>query len=334
MLVVCACQGSSLATPTRAPLVDLTANRQVVAVAETRRILFDGSDRGALLDGWSIDERDEQLDLPFVWAIATDASVSFQVLQVTDEQFLVKLSSFPGIPRQHVTVLVNGTQVSEFDATPVFLEYRFVVPASLLRRGDNRLTFRHASLAARADGLESRRFAAAYASIHIGPQCLPLRGFGFPARPRVRREVEGGAGRLVVIGPAVIQRKLRIPQGGSLRYRATLGGNEPQAAIAIVRVRDGGAVRDVAESRLSPSLLGRRATELEVDLNPWSGKTVELDIEIVPEACRAPTTTVVIEHAGVFGAEHDRAASAGMPTRAVLGFLPRIESREVVEPVA
>ena len=332
MLVLGACQGSSLATPAHAPLVDLTGNRQVVAVAETRRILFDGSDRGALLDGWSVDERDADLDLPFVWAIAAEASVSFQILQVADEQFLVKLSSFPGIPRQHVTVLVNGTEVSEFDATPVFLEYRFVVPANLLRRGDNRLTFRHGSLAARADGLESRRFAAAYASIHLGPQCLPLRGFGFPARPRVRREVEGGAGRLVVIGPAVIQRKLRIPRGGTLRYRATLGGDD--AAAAIVRVRDGASARDVAESRLSASLLGRGARSLEIDLSPWSGKTVELEIEIVPEACRAPTTTVVIEHAGVFAADHDRPASAAAPARAVLGLLPRIEGREIAQPVA
>ena len=333
LLVVCACQESSLATPARAPLVDLTANRAVVAVAETRRILFDGSDRAALLGGWSIDERDPDLDLPFVWAIAAEASVSFQILQVEEEQFLVKLSSFPGIPRQHVTVLVNGTQVSEFDATPVFLEYRFVVPAKFLRRGENRLTFRHGSLAARADGLESRRFAAAYASIHLGPQCLPLRGFGFPSRPRVRREVHGAVGRLVVVGPAVIERKLRIPQGGALQYRAMLGGDEPEAAIATVRVRDGGTVRDVAQSRLSPSLLGRRAGELEIDLSPWSGKTVELEIEIVPEACRAPTTTVVIEHAGIFGVAHDRSASAGTP-RAVLGFLAGIEGREVGEPVA
>jgi hypothetical protein len=307
-VVFAACQRSSLATPTRAPLIDLTAPRQVAAVAETRRILFGTGDRSALRDGWSIDERDPELDLPFVWATAPEATLAFQVLQVEDEQFLVKLSAFPGGPPQTITVLVNGTEVTRFDAQPLFLEYRFVVPAALLRRGENRLTFRHSSLAGRADGLESRRFAAAYTSIHIGPQCLPLRGWGFPPRPRVRRELEGQAPRLTVIGPCAIQCRLRVPQGAVLRYHAALGGREPAAATALVRVREADTVRELAQSRLSPSLFASRARDVEVDLGPWSGKSVELEIEVRPDACRAPTTTVVIDRAGIFAPGHDKSS--------------------------
>jgi len=300
LVTLAACQRASLATPPHAPLIDLTAKRQVVAVAETRRILFGTGDRSALLDGWSVDERDPNADLTFVWATASEASLTFQVLQVEDEQFLVKLSAFPGAPAQTITVLVNGTEVSRFDAQPLFLEYRFVAPAAVLHRGANRLTFRHSALTPRADALESRRFAAAYSSIFIGPQCLPLRGWGAPPRPRVRREADSTSQRLVVTGPAAIWRRLRVPAGGVLRYRVALAASSKAPAISTLRIHEGADSRDVVEKRLSRSLFGTRIREVEVDLSPWSGKLVELELEIRPDACRDPITTVVVDHAGIF----------------------------------
>jgi len=306
LLAAGACQRSSLATPTRAPIIDLTANRQVVGIAETRRILFGGGDRSQLLDGWSVDERDPSLGLTFVWATALEASVSFQLLQVEDEQFLVKLSPFRMEPPQTITVLINGTQVSRFTAQPPFLEYRFVAPADLLHRGENRLTFRHSALAGRPDGLESRRFAAAYSSIYMGPQCLPLRGWGFPPPPRVRREADSSSGRLVVIGPAVVRRRLRVPPAGRLRYRLVLTDPEHATAISTLRIHEGSTTRDIVETRLSRSLFGARARDVEVDLGRWSDKTIELELEIRPEACQAPVTSVVIERAGIFAGEAER----------------------------
>jgi hypothetical protein len=314
LLAVEACQRSSLATPRRAPIIDLTANRQVVGVAETRRILFGDGDRSQLLDGWSVDERDPSLGLTFVWATALEASLSFQLLQVEDEQFLVKLSPFGVEPPQTITVLINGAEVSRFTAQPPFLEYRFVAPAAFLHRGENRLTFRHSELAGRADGLESRRFAAAYSSIYMGPQCLPLRGWGFPPRPRVRREGDSSSSRLVVIGPAAIRRRLRVPQAALLRYRLALTDPTHAAAIATLRIRDGDTTRDVVETRLSRSLFDRAPSrDVEVDLTPWKEKTVELELEVRPELCRYQVTRVVIERAGIYYAEHGRGDVAGEP---------------------
>ena len=169
------CRESSLATPTHAPIVDLTSGGDFREIAETRHIVFGAGDRRHLLDGWSVDEHDGS-GLTFVWATELEANLTFQVLAVVTQQFLVKLSAFAGAVPQTITVLVNGHQVSSFSAEPTFLEYRFIVPASLLRRGENRLTFRHSRLESRADAGEPRRFAAAYDSILIGPECLPLRG--------------------------------------------------------------------------------------------------------------------------------------------------------------
>src|SRR5262245_33380287 len=145
-LLVVSCHRPRSDPPRERPVIDLMGKRQVDGFAETRRISFGDGDRSHLLEGWSGDEHDRNFALAFVWATALDASVSFQILQVEDLQFLVKLRAFPSESPQVITVFVNDREISQFTAAPVFLEYRFVVPADGLRRGENRLTFRHSAL--------------------------------------------------------------------------------------------------------------------------------------------------------------------------------------------
>jgi hypothetical protein len=135
--VVLSCHRPSSDPPRDRPLVDLMRKGQVDGLAETRDISFGEGDRSHLLERWSGDEHDHAFDLPFVWATALEASVSFQILQVEDLQFLVKVRAFPTETPQVITVLVNGNEISRFTAAPMFLEYRFVVRADALRRGEN-----------------------------------------------------------------------------------------------------------------------------------------------------------------------------------------------------
>ena len=286
------------------PLVDLMGKGQVDGLAETRHISFGEGDRSHLLEGWSGDEHDHTFDLPFVWATALEASVSFQVLQVEELQFLVNVRSFPSEAPQVITVLVNGREISRFTAAAVFLEYRFVVPADGLRRGENRLTFRHSILNRHPEGVEPRLFAAAYHSILIGPQCLPLRGWGTALEPRVRRH---NANRsqpaiIVVTGPALIRRRLLVPAESILRYRLSLAFGETEVAVSTLRIRDGESTREMAETRLSRSVFGAPSVDVEVDLRPWSGRTVDLELEVYPVPCRSSVATVVVERAGVYDA--------------------------------
>ena len=301
-LFLVSCRSPNAATPADKPLIDLTRSRAVDGFGETRRIQFGDSDRSSLLEGWSRNEHDHTLDLPFVWATALEASLAFRVLQVEDQQFLVKMCAFPTVAPQIVTVLVNGREVSRFTAVPVFLEYRFVVPAEALRRGENRLTFRHSLLSPHPNSLEVRRFAAAYSSILIGPQCLPLRGWGLPPGPRVHRQ-DGGRSKpavLVVTGPAVVHRRLRVSPGSMLRYHLSLPSAERRGAVATLRVRDGDSTHEMAETRLSRAPFGHRSRDVEVDLSPWSGRTIDLELEVGPMPCRSPVATVIIERAGIF----------------------------------
>ena len=297
-------ESTGSAPPAGAPLIDLLARRQVETRAETRRIVFGDGDRSHLLDGWSIDEHDPARDLSFVWATALEASVSFEVLQVQDEQFLITLSAFPISTPQRIAVVVNDHEVFWFTAQAIFLEYRFVVPAGDLHRGTNRLTFRHSSLGKpdRA-GSESRSLAAAYHSILIGPQCLPLRGFGLPPPPTVKR-LRGGRipSQLMVTGPAAIFRRLAVPSDAVLRLRLSLPARSSAAAVATLRLRDGERVKEVRMRLARPWLGGKRTRDMEVDLSAWTGKTIDLELEIGPDPCRASVATVTIQRAAVFAA--------------------------------
>ncbi len=303
-LLVVSCHRPSSDPPRDRPLIDLMGKREVDGFGETRRISFGEGDRSHLLEGWSGDEHDHTFDLAFVWATALEASVSFQILQIEDLQFLVKLRAFPSETPQVITVLVNGREISRFTATAVFLEYRFVVPADGLRRGENRLTFRHSVLNRHAEGVEPRLFAAAYHSILIGPQCLPLRGWGTALEPRVhhRNANRSQPAMIVVTGPALVLRRLLVPAGSILRYRLSLASGETEVVVSTLRIRDAESTREMAETRLSRSPFGSPSLDVEVDLSPWSGRTVDLELEVYPLPCRSSVATVVVERAGIYGA--------------------------------
>jgi hypothetical protein len=301
------CRGSKgSAQPAAAPLIDLLAPRQVETRAETRRIVFGEGDRRHLLDGWSIDEHDPVRGLSFVWATALEASVSFEVIQVEDEQFLVTLSAFPTPAPQRIAVAVNDHEVFRFTAQTIFLEYRFVVRAGDLHRGTNRLTFRHSGLGKPGDAApESRSFAAAYHSILIGPQCLPLRGFGLPPPPAVKRLGGRIPSPLVATGPAAIFRRLVVPTDSVLRLRLSLPARSSAAAVATLRLRERERVKELRMRLARPWLGGTRTRDMEVDLSAWAGKTIDLELEIGPEPCRASVATVTIQKAAVFSAYGD-----------------------------
>jgi hypothetical protein len=302
-LLAASCRESSgLAKPSRAPVIDLLAPNRIESVAETRLILFGTGDRSHLLEGWSFDEHNRDLGVHFVWATAPEASLNLDVLEVEDKQVLVKLSSYLTPERQRISVLVNGHEVTHFGAGPIFLEYRFVVPAKWLRRGPNRLTFRHSTLGTPPHG-PKRRLAAAYTAMLLGPQCLPLRGFGRSPPPRIDRRAasETEPAALVVIGPAELRHRLEVPAGATFQARVALPQSAPDAARFIVSVAERGEEARVVETRLSPRWTGARAfRDVELDLSPWSGKAVELALEVRPDACRSSVTTVILERAGVF----------------------------------
>lgn len=273
---------------------------------ETRQVNFPAASRKILLSGWSKPERNRQLDVGFVWATAREARLAFHVLDVRDLQFVVKLVPFPSVEPQHITILANDQAVATIDPAPEFREYRFVVAAAFLHRGRNTLTFRHAVLSRRPDGRDSRSFAAAYVSLLLGPNCLPLRPRGEILPPRLHSsdETASPSQPLWVTGPAEFSYPLVVPAGGELRYQVALPPDGRQPARFVARLRDGDSWHELAVTSLRRPFLRRRAVhEVSADLSTWSGRSVEVRFAVYPEPCAAPSAVVTIEKAGVLVAE-------------------------------
>ncbi len=271
------------------PAVDLLRLRPVARVAETRRFdLFRRRSSNRLEGWWRRAERNRALEVDFIWAVARDASVWFDVLDVRELQFLVKLAAPPGTPDQKITVRVNDEPVTELAASPIFLEYRFLVPARLLRHGRNTLTFRHAELS-QGPGKDRRTLAGAYASILAGPACLPLRPRGEPQATGVKTERRpDGSRALRIVAPAEISYRLRVPASGRLLLGLELPPKAAAAVVVTATVGDEGETTEMVRERIAPSLFGFPVSRhLSVDLGIFAERKIVLTVGSYPEACKA-----------------------------------------------
>ncbi len=113
----------------------------------TQTVAIDFASPGSrqhLLDGWSLE--DEREDRPWVWAIGGQSSLRVYFFEPRTMTMVVRCSGpdlFEGAPRQLVTVLVNGASIGTAYLFPIMQEYRWEIPESVLRMGENRLTFVH-----------------------------------------------------------------------------------------------------------------------------------------------------------------------------------------------
>lgn len=274
--------------------LDLIRARPIETVTETRRLDLSNRRSRSLLDGWwRRPQWNTDLDLGFVWAIEREASLRFYVLDVQDFQFLVKMTSPAELAGQRVAAIVNGEPVSEFEPEPMFLEYRFVVPARLLHRGANTLTFRHSSLTRGGQTL-----AAAYASILTGPNCVPLRPRGEPPSTGVKTGTrEGGSKEIHIIGPAELSYRLTVPPPGRLRVRLALPPDARASVIFTATVEEGGASTEVGRERIAPSLFGFPVSrDVVMDVGAFGGRDVVLRIGAYPETCKDLIGDLTIDH--------------------------------------
>ncbi len=297
LLFLAPCGRTAESAPASGRLIQLLGRRALQVDLETRQISFGDGGRPHLLSGWSVEESSPADQLSFVWATARESTLWFRVLQVEDQQVLVKLRAFPTEARQTIVVLVNGHEVATLEPETIFLEYRFVIPKSALEYGRNRMTFRHAALGRPAGAPpESREFAVAYSSLLIGPQCLPLRGFGPPAIPGARNLPGRLSGPLVVTGPAELRQRIPILPGARLHTAFALPPHATSAAVVEMRITDAKGPHPLATVSLSPGWLRRTARKsLTTDLSAWAGSTVELSVRILPERCRSASTELTID---------------------------------------
>ena len=281
------------------PLVDLLSIAPSTVELETRRYHFGADDRAPLLSGWSRRrDRDRLRGHSVVWAEAAEARFGLTVLRAEDKQVLVRLSAYPATEPQEIEVRLDERPIAKFRAEHDEREYRFVIRGELLRVGENVLTFHHSVVSRGRNPRESRRYAAAYASLLVGPACLSLRPDGEPKPPHVER----GAGRrsFSVTGPAAISWTVDVPPGAGFATKLAVSQKSPGPAEVILEARtDGDWTRLAEQTLVKRRFVPARATRLSADASAFTGRRTELRVRVLPVECTTMLASVRVKRAAV-----------------------------------
>jgi len=113
-------------------------------------------------EGWSWNEEGGGVD--FNWAVAGESWVMFREVHPTGLWLKLRVAPFvyPGSPRQHMRVWINGQFLGQVELEDTWKVYSLEVPGRGLRTGINRLRFRFSHLASprQVIGSDDRRSLA------------------------------------------------------------------------------------------------------------------------------------------------------------------------------
>jgi hypothetical protein len=156
-LLLSGCQTEPPPRPRVRPSGDLDGLQQVldfslsIAMAEmavTREWvdLGDPQQLDALDEGWAQTTEAARSDEPFVWAIATEASLSLDLVHTNYKSLYVRCRPYryPDAPPQTMTALVNGTALESVELKNGAHTYKIKIPRQSLRPGRNHMVLRFA----------------------------------------------------------------------------------------------------------------------------------------------------------------------------------------------
>jgi hypothetical protein len=278
--------------------ISLLGTPPAAIVAETRNYRFGADDRAPLASGWSARNERDRRGRTFVWATAEEARFTLTVLRIEDKQALLTVRAAPSPGPQRIQVRVNDYPVAIFRAETDDREFRFIIPADALHVGQNEIKFHHAFVTPGPNPRDSRRFAAAYSSLLIGPECLLLRADGEPKAPRVER-VEGRKS-LLIEGPAAVTWRADIPSGARFVIKVAMPARSAGAAEVTLEARTEGEWQPLADTLVRRGwVLPTAVARLEADLAAVAGHRAELRVVVRPRACASPLTTVRLKRASI-----------------------------------
>jgi hypothetical protein len=113
--------------------------------------------RKNLKSGWSTNEGE------FVWAVGRESEIELDVKSKDFHKTLV-FRAMPYPTDQVISVILNGQNIGNIEASPGWREYRLAIDPEHLRPGKNHITFKfkHAKSPAETGGRDSRKLAMAF----------------------------------------------------------------------------------------------------------------------------------------------------------------------------
>jgi len=132
----------------------------------------DPASQDQLAVGWGTPESEPATGMTFVWAVATEASITIDVASSAAAflDFRCRPYTYPDAPPQTVELVVNGVSVSTVTLEQGLRSYRLALPDGVLVVGNNTVQFRFAYAASPADQgqKDARTLAVAFDVLTVG----------------------------------------------------------------------------------------------------------------------------------------------------------------------
>ncbi|MCP4661894.1 MAG: sulfatase-like hydrolase/transferase [bacterium] len=165
-LALASCRGE----PEGELVVDLVADFSALVIRQPTRLIELGEPTAHphLVRGWF--EPARTMERKMLWSMGDSAEVAFFLFRIEDLELRFRCRARAGAGPS-ISLSVNDSFVREQPLTPQVAEYRLTIPASLLKRGENRLEIEHAPPSIRRQRRSDMRVA--WESIGFGPAPAP-----------------------------------------------------------------------------------------------------------------------------------------------------------------
>jgi choline-sulfatase len=218
--------------------------------------------RAHLAEGWSIDETPPE-GPPFTRSEGDESSLDFFLTHPRALRLRLRCAplTLPGLPRQAVTVVVNGRRLVELRLEPGPRNYQTPLPAEALVAGTNRLAFQYAYAQSPGAGSADRqRPAVAWFELGLGAA-------GEPRADPPQAEAETSGLRIPV--GSQLAYHLRLPNDSSLTADSIQLGSPRRASLVVLLQPDGEPERELAR-------VTRPTTAWSVPLAGYAGNVVRI----------------------------------------------------------
>jgi arylsulfatase A-like enzyme len=277
-------------------VMDFGLSMAMAEVAVTREWvdLGDPQQLDVLDKGWSRTTEAVRVGERFVWAIATEASLSLDLVHTSYKSLYVRCRPYryPGAPPQTMTVIVNGMELSTVELRNGVHTYKIKVPRQSLRSGRNLTTLRfaYARSPQEQDPSSRDRRTLAAAVVWVG-FVEPGRQRDPADQHRPQRTGTGDEWQIEVPSNSSISYSVDLPPGArlDLGYSAT---GEPSEVMGEILLDVDGSQTVVFSTKNHATTPERH----QVDLQHLQGSSVELTFVTRTTVSSADQHAAVIWH--------------------------------------
>jgi arylsulfatase A-like enzyme len=267
-------------------MADVAVNREWIDLGDPMQL-------DALGEGWSTTSEVGLAGEGFVWALATEASFSLNLVHTNYKSLYLRCRPYryPKAPPQTMTVLVNGTELQTVELKGGFRTYKIKLPQQSLRRGGNHTVLRFAYARSPQEQDPANRDDRTLAAAVTWAGLVKPMGQHDPTEQSRPQRLESATGwQLEVPNGSSVSYPVDLPPGARLDLGFSVAG-DPSTVVGEVLLGSSDGSQTILFTTLDRKPTPQR---YQVDLQHLQGSPVELSFVSRAGTTAAEQTAAVV----------------------------------------